>query len=307
MIRNFLFHRVSPDRDPLWDPMDIAHFDKCIRYISSKYKVLPFEDLVNDKAAMASKNKYATIMFDDGYKDNIEYAFPILEKYGVKASFYVVTDCIDRNVPTWTHILEYSFQHTSQYSLQLDFDFLPQEYREMTASSVEDKLSFASKLKPFLKKIDHDNRNQVLASIQKQFADVHIPEFMMNWNDLKILLDHGHKVQSHTVYHSMLGTIKDESVVRMELKESSKRIYEMLGYYPETISYPVGSYDETTKRLSEEVGYSIGLAVKQDAYIPSRDGLFEVARIELYNEAWWKTKLRISNRLEQFKKLIRYR
>ena len=42
-------------------------------------------------------------MFDDGYKDNIEYAAPILRQFKCPASFYVVTDCIDRNVPTWTY------------------------------------------------------------------------------------------------------------------------------------------------------------------------------------------------------------
>ncbi|MBK7956947.1 MAG: polysaccharide deacetylase family protein [Bacteroidetes bacterium] len=35
--------------------------------------------------------------FDDGYLDNLEYAAPILAKYKVPASFYVVTDCIDQN------------------------------------------------------------------------------------------------------------------------------------------------------------------------------------------------------------------
>lgn len=307
MIRNFLFHRVSPDRDPLWDPMDVTLFDRCIRYISKKYKVIPFEELVKNEEALSSKHKYATIMFDDGYKDNIEYAYPILEKYGVKASFYVVTDCIDRNVPTWTHVLEFSFQHTQSNSLRLNYDVLPKELQLMQALNHDDKLTFASKLKPFLKKLDHTNRSIILEAIQKQFSDVTFPEFMMNWEDLKQLVASGHRVESHTVNHLMLGTIEDESIVMKELIESKNRIHEMLGYYPVTISYPVGSYNAITKKLSEEAGYTIGLAVKQDLYLPDRDGLFEVARIELYNESWWKTKLRISNRLEQIKKVIKYR
>ena len=39
-----------------------------------------------------------TIGFDDGYRDNIDHALPLLKKYGCPASFYVVTDCIDKQV-----------------------------------------------------------------------------------------------------------------------------------------------------------------------------------------------------------------
>jgi hypothetical protein len=48
------------------------------------------------------------------------------------------------------------------------------------------------------------------------------------------------------------------------------------------------------------------LAVKQDVYNPTRDSLFEIPRIELYNENWLKTRLRISHKLEQIKKAIGY-
>ena len=78
MIRNFLFHRVHPQRDKLWDPMSVDLFDKCIRYISKKYDVVLFEDLAfSDKYKSNNNKSIATIMFDDGYKDNIEFAAPI--------------------------------------------------------------------------------------------------------------------------------------------------------------------------------------------------------------------------------------
>src|SRR5690242_16834560 len=87
-IRNFLFHQVSPKRDRLWDPMDVALFDNCIRYISKKYKIIPVNYLTDVKPEF--KSNYATISLDDGYKDNIIYAAPILDKYKAKASFFVV-------------------------------------------------------------------------------------------------------------------------------------------------------------------------------------------------------------------------
>lgn len=307
MIRNFLFHRVHPERDPLWDPMDLALFDKCIQYIAKKYEVVLFEDLAKDKSALSKKNKFATIMFDDGYKDNIEYALPILEKYKVKASFYVVTDCIDKNIPTWTHILEHSFQATKKNKLTLNFEILPDEFKKSEFTNEENKLKFAAQLKPFLKTIPHLKRAEILESIEKQFNDVEMPRLMMNWDDVRQLKELGHAIGSHSVTHSMLGTMEDEADIEKELQESGNRLKAELGSFPGTISYPIGSFDERVKKLSKKVGYSIGLAVKQDTFNPNTEDLFEVSRIELYNEAWWKTKLRISNKLEQIKKLIRYR
>ena len=307
MIRNFLFHRVNPQRDPLWDPMDVRLFEKCIKYISTKYEVVLFEDLAFDKNAMSKKNRFATIMFDDGYKDNIEYALPILEKYKIKASFYVVTDCIDKNIPTWTHILEHSFQYTNKTKIELPYKFLPIEFRSCEFSSKEERLKFVSSLKPFLKTILHDKREIVLASVMEEFSDIELPKLMMNWDDVRKLKELGHYIGSHTQTHSMLGTMEKESDIERELQESGNKIKSQLGYFPLTISYPVGSFDEKTKTISQKIGYKIGLAVKQDIFNPIKEDLFEVSRIELYNEPWLKTKMRISNSLENIKKIIHYR
>ena len=45
--------------------------------------------------------KTVAITFDDGYLDNLEHAFPILEKYQAKATIYVVVDRHDRDWSTY--------------------------------------------------------------------------------------------------------------------------------------------------------------------------------------------------------------
>jgi peptidoglycan/xylan/chitin deacetylase (PgdA/CDA1 family) len=305
MVKNFLFHRVSPQRDKLWDPMDVALFDKCISYISRHYEVMLLEDMV-ELPDLKTRNNIATIVFDDGYKDNIEYAAPILAKYNCKASFYVVTDCIDKNIPTWTHILEYSFLHTNKSNINLIFDFLPLDLQIRELATEEKRIEYVKILKPFLKKVSHLERNLILKRVQETFTDVDLPRIMMNWQDLLKLHEAGHYIGSHSVSHSMLGTMTDESEIKKELLLSAQVIEKKLGYFPKTISYPVGSYNETTIRLSKEAGYKIGLAVKQTLYDPSKDDVFEIPRIELYNESWLKTKLRITHILEIIKTVIRY-
>ena len=212
-------------------------------------------------------------------------------KYNVKASFYIVTDCNDKNTPTWTHILEFSFQNTKKSELKLNYDFLPEKLKKCQFDNPKSKLEFAKKLKPFLKNLSHENRNIVLEKIKQIFNDIEIPEIMMSWSDLRTLQNSGHSIGSHTVSHCMLGTITDEKEVEAELKKSAETIYNHLGVYPKTISYPVGSYNDTTIKISKLTGYKIGLAVKQCIYYPKKDNIYEIPRIELYNEPWWKTKL----------------
>ena len=202
MIKNFLFHRVNPERDKLWDPMSVDLFDKCIKYITSKYTVITIEDLPKI-SSKASQCNYATISFDDGYKDNFIYALPILNKYKVKASFYVVTDSIEKNIPTWTYILDYLFQNSKISKLKIDFDFLPQDLKITELATLDEKLTYVKRLKPFLKKLSHSNRGMVLNRVNEAFNDIEIPKLMMDWTDLKEMITQGHVIGSHTVTHGL--------------------------------------------------------------------------------------------------------
>ena len=306
MISNFLFHRVNPERDKLWDPMDPVLFEKCMKYISQNYEVVLLEELIISNNIHPQK-KYATIMFDDGYKDNIEFAAPILEKFKCKASFYVVTDCIDNNIPTWTHILEHLFQFTKKTEILIDFVCLPAELKITHLKTPEAKIEYIKKLKPVIKNLSHTDRASILDRIVKTYSDVALPKLMMNWTDIQKLRRNGHYIGSHTSSHCMLGTMDNKQEIKDELLNSGKKIEEKLGYFPISVSYPVGSFNDQTIQIAKATGYKIGLAVKQNIYNQEKDGLFEISRIELYNESWWKTKMRISNRLESIKKLIRYK
>ena len=184
MIRNFLFHRVNNQRDPLWDPMDPTLFEKCIIHIKKKYEVRIFEELMSS-GDYKKNSDFATIMFDDGYKDNIDIALPILEKHNVKATFYIVTNCIENNIPTWTHILEHCFQNFTPNYINLDFDFLPKDLKNVEFDENTTALDYARALKPVLKKIDHLNRLLVLQKIQKISKKEEFPKLMMSWNDIK--------------------------------------------------------------------------------------------------------------------------
>ena len=47
-----------------------------------------------------------TITFDDGYKDNLDYALPILEKFKVPATVYVTTRFLEGDTWMWWYELK---------------------------------------------------------------------------------------------------------------------------------------------------------------------------------------------------------
>lgn len=302
-MKNFLFHRVSNEIDPFWPPMNESLFEKCIQYIVKNYEVQLLENI--DFSNFQNHNKVATIMFDDGYLDNYEHAFPILEKYKCKASFYIVTDSIENGSLTWTHELEYIFQTFRFDELHLDFDFLDNFFKSNSFKNWQEQKSFFNKFKPYLKTID-DEKREIICDYLKEYSKIYeFPKLMMNWNQLIELKNSGHYIGSHTVSHRMLGNIKDDVIIKNELRNSREIIFEKLGYYPKTISYPIGSYNENVKTISKDCGFELGLAVKQEFVLDiSNLDLFEIPRVELYNESWLKTYLRITGVLEKIKKYL---
>lgn len=305
VIKNFLFHRVSDEKDQLWPPMRVNLFRDLVKYLSREYHILPLEDFLEGHIEISKKKKPATILFDDGYKDNIDYALPILDQFKSPASFYVVTDCIDQNIPTWTYITDYLFQHTEQKKLESDFSFVPADLKELHFITAEDRIGAGNKIKPWMKGLDNFRRQEMLRHIESNFNDVILPrDKMMSWTELRQMQNAGYYIGSHSVSHPLLASIQHADELSFELAGSGKRIQKELGYFPLTISYPIGSYDERVTETSKQAGYKYGLAVKQQFFDTAKDNLFAIPRTELYNESMWKCRLRINGFYQQAKKIM---
>ncbi|MCJ7459606.1 MAG: polysaccharide deacetylase family protein [candidate division Zixibacteria bacterium] len=69
------------------------NFDWQMEYLKKKWFVtLTFRDYANLTEEQKKYGKYIFLTFDDGYEDNYRVAFPILRKYGFKATVFLVAD-----------------------------------------------------------------------------------------------------------------------------------------------------------------------------------------------------------------------
>ena len=306
-IRVFLFHRVSEHREKWAHATPVSVFEKCLRYISKNFTVKTVEECLamQGKDMLNHAKPLACINFDDGFKDNIEYALPVLEKYKCPASFYVATQCIDDGLPTWPHRFQNIFLNTEKMQLDISAEFLSKPIHEKFASQ-RHRIEYGDKLLKRLMTMPNENAYKLLNEIGLNFDDVPKPaNMMMNWNEVRQLSSAGYPIGSHTCSHPMLTQLETDEKVKYELAHSAERIEKECGIFPEAIAYTLGITDTRIMNIATECGYKYGLTVNQRFYHPLTDSTMAVPRVDLFADSGWiKTYLRLTGDMEKIKKVL---
>ena len=191
-------------------------------------------------------------------------------------------------------MVDHAFQTTQRSKLVLPFNFVPEKFKSVSLQNKNGDGGVVKAIKPWMKSLSNAERITITESVLSQCDDIkQLDNKMMNWNDIRQLHTEGFIIGSHSHTHPMLASLKDESEIKDELKVSAGRILSETGIIPQTISYPIGSFDERVTRLSKEQGYKYGLAVEQKFFsYPS--GMMTIPRVELYQQPWWKVKMHMT-------------
>ena len=88
-LRIFNYHRVLPGQsDFAIDAVDVKVFEHQISILSTYFNILPLESAVHNLHNGRLAPDSVCLTFDDGYKDNYEYAWPILKKHHAPATIF---------------------------------------------------------------------------------------------------------------------------------------------------------------------------------------------------------------------------
>jgi peptidoglycan/xylan/chitin deacetylase (PgdA/CDA1 family) len=92
-----VYHHVVPGGGSPVLYVTPSGFEQQLRYLQSNgYQSISFADLANCLEYGASLPERPVILsFDDGWENQYQYAFPLLQKYGFTGTFYVVSGYID--------------------------------------------------------------------------------------------------------------------------------------------------------------------------------------------------------------------
>lgn len=91
-----MYHHVNPHKGDMITVTPEV-FDGQMRHISEAgYRTLDIDELVSYlHGGLVLEQKAVAVTFDDGWLDNYLFAWPILEKYGIKAAVFIVTDWVE--------------------------------------------------------------------------------------------------------------------------------------------------------------------------------------------------------------------
>lgn len=91
-----MYHHVLPSAGYI--ASSIEQFEAQMRYLArAGYKTLSSEEFVAFKRGEYQPPKRAVLItFDDGWRDNYVHALPILRRYGLRATLFVITEWVER-------------------------------------------------------------------------------------------------------------------------------------------------------------------------------------------------------------------
>ena len=136
-----MYHYLStPPEDADKYRLDLSvtpeNFEAQLAYLKEVgYTTISLQDLAYHLAGLQPlPAKPVILTFDDGYADNYANAFPLLQKYGFTASFFLVTQPIDLGNPiymSWDNVIEmhaagmefgtHSYRHLDLRDRDVDF------------------------------------------------------------------------------------------------------------------------------------------------------------------------------------------
>lgn len=95
-IRILMYHQVLPQELAYKNDLivTVENLEEQFKYIKTKFQTVFFKDL---ESAKDLKNKII-LTFDDGYYNNLQYLIPLLEKYQLKATIFIPTEFIQKNI-----------------------------------------------------------------------------------------------------------------------------------------------------------------------------------------------------------------
>ena len=231
--------------------------------------------------------RFVALTFDDGYRDNLEFALPILERHGVPFALYVPSAFADGTGYLWWVVLERAVARSDAIDIVLDG-----EQRHFDCATDGAKRETFGALYWWLRGLpnESDMRARIAGLAERAGVDTSAicREHCMNWDEVRQLAANPLvTIGAHTATHPMLRKATAETV-RAEIGTGLARTEEMLGVRPRHFSFPVGDPTSAGPRefaIAREFGFATAVTTRPGVIFPEhRDHLDALPRISVNGE-----------------------
>jgi FkbM family methyltransferase len=261
-----LYHRVANDPiDSQLLAVSLENFEAHLKELAENYTVLPLHQLLEEAGKGQLQPDTLAITFDDGYLDNLTNAVPLLEKYGLHATIFVVSGMVDSQSEFWWDALERIFLtgHSLPDLLSIQDS---QGILEWGLTTAQDRLKAYDELCGMLRMLPSANIDEIVnqlltwAGLTRTGRTTHR---VVNAQQLKLLASSASfEIGSHSITHTRLSALSPQQQ-QYEIQESKQQLESIIKKPVRLFSYPYGGLEDITKetgRILAGAGYDAGFA-----------------------------------------------
>lgn len=246
-----------------WHMLPAARFEEQLRWVARRYRVLPLSEALTHLQAGTLPPRSCAITLDDGYQNNQDVAFPILQRLGLPATIFVVTSLVGTQEVLWPDRLWLLLAGAQVSELDLSALGLGRRTlgtaREREAAYVQAVTALKAMPAPA-----KDACLERLTSLVGGGAEPAAGPFrLMGWDAVRSLAASGLvSFGAHTTHHEILRHQNDEAVARA-VTDSHTRLSKELGATPSVFAYPNGrliDFDQRAIAAVEQAGIPFALS-----------------------------------------------
>ncbi len=259
--------------------------DEVIQYVrDSGYVLVSLEEAIKTIASgKEPEHPIAVFTCDDGYRDNLEHAWPVFRHHDCPFTIFVAPQITDGTCELWWLALERVIAQNRFVSADLS----GLKVSLSCETDTEKQTAFNQLYWPVRNLPEHAQRPWIRGFCDSYGLDLNelCRSEAMSWEELReISGDSLCSIGAHTIGHYAVSKLTEEQA-RAQINGSRDRIADELGRTPTTFAYPYGDAGSATPRdfqLVAEAGFEAAVTTRKGLiYSDHKDHLTALPRVSL--------------------------
>lgn len=231
------YHRVGTEGVPLFSRLGPNVFAAQMRFLKKYYRLVSLGQLCSELQEARPVKPTLAITFDDGYRDLYTHAYPVLQKYQIPATIYLIGRSMETGEAPWYDRIFAALSAADGPRLEVGLA----TPRRFALSSSAARAAAAWEIVCHLRSIPDAERRVWCAEFERrvQVPEKELQDRMLNWEQVRVMQRGGVFFGAHTMTHPSVSQLAP-SAMEEELRMSKQILEDGLGSAVEDFAYPFG-------------------------------------------------------------------